>query len=120
MRSPESPWSTTMAGYSRLPSSTMFRVRKVRPFASVSPMKSIDQPDVRLGRWHQDDPAASRKLLPPLAPRGQALLAVEPVDALVVSDPALPPEECVQPTVAEPWSAGYQRPQRLPAGIVVA
>src|SRR5438132_2293786 len=32
-----------MVGHSRLPSSTMFRVRNVRRFASVSPMKSIDQ-----------------------------------------------------------------------------
>jgi hypothetical protein len=32
-----------MARHSRLASSTMLSVRKVRPLAKVSPMKSIDQ-----------------------------------------------------------------------------
>jgi hypothetical protein len=42
-RRPDSPWSTSIARHSRLASSTMFSVRKVRPPARVSPMKSIDQ-----------------------------------------------------------------------------
>ena len=83
-RSPGSDRSTSMATHSRVKSSTMFSVRKARPSASVSTMKSIDQRSPRLARRRQRHALAARQSLPATPPHLQTRRSVEPIHAFVI------------------------------------
>lgn len=83
-------------------------------------MHEVDRPArVRQGHRQQRRPCSRHLLAPPLHAHRQALLSVEPLDLLAVHDMALPPQQNMQPPVAEPAPFGRQRPQALAQVVIV-
>src|SRR5262245_37625772 len=101
MRNPEIEVSAIAIRHSRVTSSTTLKIRKRRPQASWSWMKSSDQ-RIDLG-LNQDRCACSNGFAPGLAvAHRQALLAIEPVDAVDARRLARSPQQNEQPPIAEP------------------
>src|SRR5690606_34999920 len=113
-RAPDSEKSTSTARHSRVKSSTRVRIRKRRPFAKASVMKSIDQRSFGWlgGGGTLRSEAATRfrfglrttrflrvGIRPPL-------LAVQAIDPLVVYPVASPPKQSMEPSVPEPRTLG--------------
>src|SRR5690606_14721204 len=113
-RAPDSEKSTSAARHSRVKSSTRVRIRKRRPFAKASVMKSIDQRSFgRLGGGGTLRSEAATRfrfclrttrflrvgIRPPL-------LAVQAIDPLVVYPVASPTKQSMEPSVPEPRTLG--------------
>jgi len=118
-RMPDSDVSTTSARHSRVKSSTTTRTRNRLPSVSMADTKS------RLQRWFRTLRQCHRRSCAqgPLAAaaflHGQPFLAIETEQLLVVQVEALPPQQDVQPPIAEPTPFQRQFLQPLAHGGVV-
>ncbi len=109
-----------MASASRVKTSTTLKQPDPPP-RGQGILQEVERPLLvrPVGRARPPPPVAGHAFARP-APDGQTFFAVEPFDPLVVDDDPLPPQQHVQPPVAEARALRRQLPQPPAQRCVVA